>query len=82
MLPSDNAAAACKNGVVGKFLAVQTSAGFWESTTLSCLRVGHSHEDVDACFGVLSKILVASGDLQCPQDVAQPDAWPARRECQ
>ena len=75
-MQSDNTTAACKNGIFGKLLSTVCAMGYVDTATLSCLRTGHSHEDVDAVFGVLAKVLQTCTDLQTPQDVCERGPQP------
>ena len=44
-------------------------SGVVESSALTCLRSGHSHEDVDQQFGYLSKYLMRHGRrAEVPED--------------
>ena len=52
--------------------------GIFKSVKISFLPVGHTHEDIDACFGALAKMLVTRNCLDM-QDLEQcwKDAWPS-----
>ena len=57
----DNTSRECKNNIVLAFLASLTARGLAAGTTLSCLRSGHSHEDVDQMFGKLAGWMSSNG---------------------
>ena len=55
----DNTPREMKNNPFVKFLAYCVSTGILMRATLSSLRTGHSHEDIDQLFGQLAKYLVS-----------------------
>lgn len=68
---SDNTTSAQKNHCLNGLLASLASAGYFRCCSQQHLRVGHSHEDIDALFGVIANLIVHAPDLQCPQDVVE-----------
>ena len=53
----DNTTGENKNETVLGFLAWLCAVGTFKKVTLSFLPVGHTHEDIDAVFGVLMRYL-------------------------
>ena len=51
----DNAVGENKNQHVMRMLALLVDRGIFRSTVLSTLRVGHTHEDLDAVFGIVTR---------------------------
>ena len=69
-IQSDNTCRECKNSPMVRFLAGIVSSGVVGSGALGCLRAGHSHEDIDQCFGQLSRYMLRWRVHQTPGDVA------------
>lgn len=70
-LQSDNTTKECKNSIINRVMACCVSAEIFQAASVQHLRVGHTHEDVDALFGVISSILASTTDtLQDPHDAA------------
>ena len=73
---SDNTCREVKNSQCLRFLGALVSGRIVRSSSLSCLRSGHSHEDIDQCFGWLSKFSMRCRRLQTPGDVVDCiEAW-------
>ena len=70
-LQSDNAAKECKNQCLVRHLAVQVGLRKLKGAQMSFLTSGHSHEDVDAMFGVLRTWIQRSPELWTPLDFQQ-----------
>lgn len=70
-LQSDNTCRETKNSPTLRYLASLVTAGVVSSASLSCLRSGHSHEDIDQHFGWLSKFGSRRRELQTPDDVCK-----------
>ena len=51
----DNAVGKNRNQHVMRMLALLVDKGICPSTVLSTLRVGHTHEDLDAVFGIVTR---------------------------
>ena len=51
VVQADNPCRECKNSMLLRFLGAQVSCGNLVSATLTFLRSGHSHEDLDQIFG-------------------------------
>ena len=65
----DNTARELKNGTTLRFLSALVSHHIVESCTLSHLRSGHSHEDIDQAFGSLALYIVRHcKEAQTPKD--------------
>ena len=58
-IQSDNTCRQCKNSPMLRFLSALVSSPTVGSAALSCLRAGHSHEDMDQIFGQLIHFEVA-----------------------
>lgn len=67
---SDNTCRECKNSLMLRYMAALVSSGVVGSAALTCLRAGHSHEDIDQVFGQLSRHILRWRCLQTPDDVA------------
>ena len=67
---SDNTCRECKNAPMLRYLAAMVSSGVVGSAALSCLRAGHSHEDIDQMFGSLSRWILRYKTLQTPACVS------------
>ena len=65
-IQGDNTPRELKNNMTIRWLASQVSAGNLRSGSLKFLRCGHSHEDVDQCFGRLARALCKARDVQTP----------------
>lgn len=65
----DNTVAEIKNSIIGKLLCCLVAEGHFRCAGHQHLRVGHTHEDVDALFGLMSQIIKDAGEVQTPQDV-------------
>lgn len=68
---SDNTCRECKNSLMVRFLASLTSSRTVGSCALSCLRAGHSHEDIDQIFGQLARWILRWKVLETPCDVGR-----------
>jgi hypothetical protein len=51
----DNTTKEIKNGICGRLFALMSLAGIFRATAHMHLRVGHTHEDVDAFFGLVAR---------------------------
>lgn len=61
-----------KNSLSGSMLIGLLSADYFDETGHRHLPVGHTHEDIDGVFGLLSNVLQTCGDsLQTPADMAR-----------
>ena len=67
---ADNTAREIKNNPFFKWAALQVSAGNIKNISVRFLRSGHSHEDVDQCFGRLSRHYAKLKTAQTPSDFA------------
>lgn len=67
-IQSDNTCRECKNSMMLRWLTSLVSSRTVRSASLSCLRSGHSHEDIDQHFGRLSQFLLRWKTLQSPDD--------------
>jgi hypothetical protein len=68
VIQSDNKTAQAKNSVVSTFLAFLVAMGYFSTATLNFLVVGHTHEDVDRLFAMISLL------------VLRPKNWEARAD--
>ena len=67
-IQSDNTPREIKNNHSMRWLICQVSCSNIKSASLRYLRTGHSHEDVDQCFGRLAKHLARVRNIETPQD--------------
>ena len=67
-LQCDNTSRELKNNVCMRWAASLVSAGVLGSFTLSALRSGHSHEDIDQFHGSLAKFLVRCRIVETSQE--------------
>lgn len=65
---ADNICREVKNNFFFKWAAAQTSSGNIRNVCVRFLRSGHSHEDVDQCFGRLSRHYAKLKTAQSPSD--------------
>lgn len=70
-IQADNTAREIKNNHVLRWASLQVSAGNVRSLSIRFLRSGHSHEDVDQCFGRLARHLSKLKKAECPLDFAR-----------
>lgn len=68
-LQHDNTCREFKNANGVRWQAAQVVSKNIDRITAAYLRSGHTHEDIDQCFGSLSKWLLRCRDLQDPMDV-------------
>lgn len=68
-LQHDNTCREFKNNHGVRFMIGQVFSKNIDRIQASYLRSGHTHEDIDQCFGQLSKYLLKCRDLQSPDDV-------------
>ena len=64
----DNTAREIKNNHCLRWASLQVSCGNVGGMSIRCLRCGHSHEDVDQCFGRLARHLSKLRKAECPED--------------
>ena len=57
-LQQDNCARERKNRFVMNFMLLLTILQCFRATSMAFLRSGHSHEDIDQCFGQISRLLM------------------------
>ena len=75
----DNTVREMKNNMVLRWAALQTSSGNVKSISMRLLRCGHSHEDVDQCFGRYAAHLSKLKTAEVPEDfVAATEAFCAK----
>ena len=58
-----------KNQFVLKFVALLVQRGIFKSATLFHLMVGHTHEDIDQLFALITALLKRKHDWQTPDEV-------------
>ena len=69
VVQADNAVTWAKNKLVLIALAVLVSRRKFSTAVLNFLMVGHTHEDVDQLFGVLSSLILQRFKFQTPADL-------------
>ena len=68
-MQSDNTVKEVKNSVSASMMSSLLLAEYFEEAGHHHLPVGHTHEDIDAFFGLVTALLTTAGDdLQTPQD--------------
>lgn len=67
-LHCDNTCRELKNNPVCRWAALQVSCGNLRSISMRLLRCGHSHEDVDQCFGRYAAYLSKLKTAEVPED--------------
>ncbi|CAK9081689.1 Uncharacterized protein SCF082_LOCUS38861 [Durusdinium trenchii] len=67
----DNTCREAKNNMVLRWCAAQVSCGNVKSISLNSLRSGHSHEDVDQCFGQLARCIARHKRAATPDHFMQ-----------
>ena len=65
---ADNTCREMKNNMVLRWAALQVSSSNIQSISMRFLRCGHSHEDVDQCFGRLACHLAKLKTAETPED--------------
>lgn len=69
VLQSDNPTNQAKNSLSNVFLAALVAKYKFQTCTLNFLTVGHTHEDIDQLFGIVTELLRGSAGFQSPDDV-------------
>ena len=69
VVQADNTCRECKNNPMIRFLAAQVSCGHLRSATMSYLRSGHSHEDIDQVFGRLAQHIMKVKRIETSDDL-------------
>ena len=67
----DNAGGEGKNQWLMRFLGLLVDRGCFRSCVLSFLQVGHTHEDLDGIFGVMSMEIAKMLQWDCPQQMLE-----------
>ena len=67
----DNAGGENKNQWLLRYLAVLTDRGVFRSCVLSFLQVGHTHEDLDGIFGVMSMEIAKMMEWDTPMQMLE-----------
>ncbi len=70
-LQVDNAGGENKNIHIMKFLALLVDMGVFRSTVASYLQVGHTHEDLDALFSIMSSAIQKMQEWDTPMQMVE-----------
>lgn len=70
-LQSDNTVKELRNQYGSRTLSSMVQCGIFSSSCMAHLRVGHTHEDVDGLFSLVTSALksTSSSNLQTPRDL-------------
>ena len=68
-LQSDNTVKEVRNQFGSKLLITLAQAQTFRVCTLAHLKVGHTHEDVDAIFSIVSSFLRTAQNIETPRDL-------------
>lgn len=71
----DNAGGENKNQWLLRFLAVLIDRGSFRTAVLAFLQVGHTHEDIDGIFGIMSMEIAKMMEWDTPMQMLEPGAW-------
>ena len=71
VLQSDNTPAQAKNNESLQFLAMLVARRTFQTCTLNFLTVGHTHEDVDQLFGLITSWMSQIHSFSTPEEVLQ-----------
>ena len=71
----DNAGGENKNQWLLRFLAVLIDRGSFRTAVLAFLQVGHTHEDIDGIFGIMSVEIAKMMEWDTPMQMVEPGAW-------
>lgn len=67
----DNAGGENKNIHMSKWLAMLVDQGVFRSTVASYLQVGHTHEDIDSLFSIMSSCIAKMREWDSPMQMAE-----------
>lgn len=83
VIQSDNTVAQCKNQYFCLFLGVLTRRFAFSTVQLTCLRKGHTHEDIDFIFSLVLGRVIRKMQFFHPQDLvnAIPAGMSGLMEC-
>ena len=68
-LQSDNTVKEIRNQYGSKLMIALTQSRTFNTTSHSHLRVGHTHEDVDAIFSLCTNALRTAQNIETPRDL-------------
>lgn len=68
---ADNAGGENKNQWMMRYLSLLVDRGCFRSACLATLQVGHTHEDIDAIFGIMSTEIAKTLDWDSPMAMAE-----------
>ena len=68
-LQSDNTVKEIRNQWGSKLLIALAQSDTFKTTSHQHLRVGHTHEDVDATFAIVAGVLRSSQNIETPRDL-------------
>ncbi len=68
-IQTDNASSEFKNQWLARYCATLVDRGVFRSVVQSFLMVGHTHEDLDSIFGVMSTHIASQLEWNTPQEM-------------
>ena len=68
VIQTDNTVAQTKNSHAAAFCSQLVGAGKFSTVTLNFLMVGHTHEDVDQLFGIITELVVRKHRWETPAE--------------
>jgi hypothetical protein len=68
VVQADNTVAQTKNSFVSSFLSYVVGQSKFSTATMNFLMVGHTHEDVDQMFGLVTELLVRKHKWETPEE--------------
>ena len=70
-IQGDNTVKELRHGYTGKWAAMMVQSGFFKVVSHHHMVVGHTHEDIDGCFSLVTAALRSEPSLETPGDVCK-----------